>query len=427
MTTDSRNEIYELGPPSSFSTLYFVPDWIQQLLDEQKLADNEAQNVDIDHDSEEDQNMNALHPMHCHSSTDTLHQNPYGLRSKNKKIRSEYRQNAMSDYETMAFVGLRDLLGIDPVELRNLYAYNHCEYQTFEAAINNRNVEYSTVMNKAEFGILYRIFGGVQGLTSWMDVCEELGFAQFFGLGEIKAFFHELSNVELRATHGLPELRFFMQLVIFYWDRQHHALNGHSCKFAYFWTQCLIRVIKFISEFAVGQHVAVFSASTQQWMSSAVIIELSGADQQLCVQYQNAADGKNEQRWYSYFSPCVAPINLMYQYAPNRSSHITLPCIAAVVDGTLDNLATYHLPVRDTSNKARKATIAIPKTDWYYEINGGFTGPISLSMLFIACVEKQIDQNTPVKHAMFGITKLARLPHIVKKFKMHIHKCMQQR
>ena len=43
----------------------------------------------------------------------------------------------MSDYETMAFVGLRDIVRVDASELAKLYNYNKREYQTFQAAINN--------------------------------------------------------------------------------------------------------------------------------------------------------------------------------------------------------------------------------------------------------------------------------------------------
>ena len=43
----------------------------------------------------------------------------------------------MSDHETMAFVGLRDIIKVNPDELAKLYNYNKREYDTFQAVINN--------------------------------------------------------------------------------------------------------------------------------------------------------------------------------------------------------------------------------------------------------------------------------------------------
>ena len=47
------------------------------------------------------------------------------------------KQKSVSDYETMAFVGLRDIVQVNSYELAKLYNYNKGEYDTFQAAINN--------------------------------------------------------------------------------------------------------------------------------------------------------------------------------------------------------------------------------------------------------------------------------------------------
>ena len=67
----------------------------------------------------------------------------------------------------------------------------------------------------------------------------------------------------------------------------------------------------------------------------------------------------------------------------------------------------------------------IPKDGWYYKINSHSTGPISIKLLFLAAVEKLIDQYTPLYHAKYGSTKLIELPYIIKAFKQHIVLCKQ--
>ena len=66
----------------------------------------------------------------------------------------------------------------------------------------------------------------------------------------------------------------------------------------------------------------------------------------------------------------------------------------------------------------------IPKENWYYRLSpNSQVGPVSISMIFLACVERQIDQHTPVYHAIFGSTTLNQLPHIIHAFRLHVVKC----
>ena len=57
-------------------------------------------------------------------------------------------QKSVSDYETMVFVGLRDIIKAAPLELAKLYQYNKREYDTFQAAVNNvcRSVLFSLII-----------------------------------------------------------------------------------------------------------------------------------------------------------------------------------------------------------------------------------------------------------------------------------------
>ena len=67
----------------------------------------------------------------------------------------------------------------------------------------------------------------------------------------------------------------------------------------------------------------------------------------------------------------------------------------------------------------------IPKQGWYYQLRDDKFGPIAIGQLFLLCVERKINESSPVYHQQYNWTKLIDLPHIVQLFRTHIIKCKQ--
>jgi len=437
----------EYEGPSSFSTLYFVPDFIKDLL-EDDVTINDLLEEKTDHSSARKSND----ANYAHSDDEEMPvpvRSTYALRSRQKAkakatAPSITLQKPVSDYETMAFVGLRDIIKISHEQLAKLYKWNKREYETFQAAVaNNQHVDYNALINRHEFSILYHFFCRVNGLDAWTEICDELGFTKFFPLRTVQQLFQHIQARHIRAKDGQYHLRFFMRLVIFYWDSVAHfdvdsSSNSSVTAFGHFWLKALSKTIRFISELAVGRNIEIYCLLSKQWVN-ATIVQINANNHQLCAQYLN---GQRQHQWLSYYSPQIAPIRFRFGYTPNTSKRNNVPCIVAVVDKELDDLAVQHLPARDqfaargdaqgftTNQRVQSAKNvnggmgAIPTDKWYYESDqGGEVGPVSIAQLFIACVEKNINQFTPVRHAMFGTTTLQKLPHVTNAFRTHVQKC----
>eukprot|EP01084_Bolivina_argentea_P223243 377764_1 len=208
----------ELGP-SSVSTLEFTPDYVKVLLS------------DSDTESEvEEQKVNRNKPQRTNKyEIYNSSMNIYSLRSKSSNRRSINRK-AMSDHETMAFVAMRDVLNIHPNDLAKLYNYNKREYDTFQAVLNNKQINYINWLNNDEIIILYYFFGGISNRDSWIEICNDMGFGQSFDTVRFNHLFVHISKKKIRAKDDkLHELRFFLKLIILYWDNisQTQTLNTH--------------------------------------------------------------------------------------------------------------------------------------------------------------------------------------------------------
>ena len=101
--------------PSSFSTLWFEPDWItRHLPDEQK---DEKPVTQQSNNNESDDEMNTL----------SFQSNPYQTRSK-----------TATDSQTLAFVALRDIIKVSMNELMSLYSYNKMSFECFVQTIKKK-------------------------------------------------------------------------------------------------------------------------------------------------------------------------------------------------------------------------------------------------------------------------------------------------
>mmetsp|Transcript_42028 Transcript_42028/g.67563 ORF Transcript_42028/g.67563 Transcript_42028/m.67563 type:complete len:490 (-) Transcript_42028:192-1661(-) len=467
--------------PSSLSTLHFTPDFITNLLDDDVVLDSHR-NEHSDHDDNVERqtsitlndSYDCAQPEWCnhYHCTSTTRSTPANEPSSS----AAWKNTAVSDYETLAFVGLRDIVHIDADCLAKLYKYTKQQYQTFQAAIYNKSTDYEALIHKEEFKALYHFFGRIEGKESWLEICHQMGFTLYFRPAHLEELFAMIQNTEIRAKNDEFPLRFFMQFIMLYW-RQKSKMTGDICNrrsqysdianLCYFFVQSLHKAVQFITRLTVNQDLMIYCLLSKTWIN-AVITKISKPEKQIYVQY---TDGVSQHQWLSAFSPRLAPMDFRYHYVPNMRNRNNVPCIIAFVDEHLDSFAVHHLPVRRTqtapespvqhqrddcipknctdssvssSVKTRPnpttavavpppkklrtlpnadTTLPIPKDGWYYELASNNVGPVSIAMLFLACVESQIDDKTPIWHEMFGVTSLSQLPHIVRAFRCHVEKC----
>ena len=116
------------------------------------------------------------------------------------------------------------------------------------------NIDYNHLIDRDEFTILYHIFSRINNIESWIEICNDLGFDKYFCLIHFKEFYSMIRKLEVRARdQNQNQLRFFMQLIIYYWDNltitNNDAFNDdfgddeHS-NFANFWMKCLSKMTK---------------------------------------------------------------------------------------------------------------------------------------------------------------------------------------
>eukprot|EP01084_Bolivina_argentea_P101979 182763_1 len=153
--------------PSSISTLYFVPDYIEQHMDQLQIHTDEVKSDSL-----------------CSRNV--------------QNNQSSINQKSVSDYETMAFVGLRDIIKISDDKLAQLYNYNKREYTTFQAVITNSNIDYNNLINHEAFTILYRFFSRIYNKDSWMEISSDLGFIALFTSNHISALYDKIRNLQIR-------------------------------------------------------------------------------------------------------------------------------------------------------------------------------------------------------------------------------------
>ena len=114
-------------------------------------------------------------------------------------------------------------------------------------------VDYNDLINHKEFIILYHFFSRVKNMDSWIEICRDLGFNQYFGTDNFEHLYNNIRNLVIRAKESKEQnrLRFFMQLIIFYWDNltEYHPHDKHS-EFIYFWIQTISRMIKVCGVYA---------------------------------------------------------------------------------------------------------------------------------------------------------------------------------
>ena len=66
----------------------------------------------------------------------------------------------------------------------------------------------------------------------------------------------------------------------------------------------------------------------------------------------------------------------------------------------------------------------IPTQGWYYQSQINWIGPLSIAQLFMACVERKMNQFTTIYNDHYGVPKtLNDFPHIIRAFRVHIQKC----
>eukprot|EP01083_Nonionella_stella_P229651 812600_1 len=228
-------------------------------------------------------------------------------------------------------------------------------------------------------------------------------------------------------AHNPLHCDFFMKLLIFYWDAQAQTVQTmtdmHNSDIIPFWRHSLTKITKFISQLAIGVNIEVYCLMTQKW-TSVTTSKMNQSEHQVYAQYR---DGSNQHQWFSIYSPRLAPIGFKYLYIPNIMKRNNVPCIVAVMDDGLCAMIMCNAPAPRNTN----ADVAqIPTEGWYYRCDVGNhneiqIGPVSIAALFMACVERQIDQNTSVYHSQFGATKLQKLPCVVNAFRKHVNKCKE--
>eukprot|EP01084_Bolivina_argentea_P223242 377761_1 len=432
----------ELGP-SSVSTLEFTPDYVKVLLS------------DSDTESEvEEQKVNRNKPQRTNKyEIYNSSMNIYSLRSKSSNRRSINRK-AMSDHETMAFVAMRDVLNIHPNDLAKLYNYNKREYDTFQAVLNNKNVNYKNWINSDEVTILYYLFSRISDKNAFIQIWSDLGYDHFFDTKHAKELFISIRNLEIRAKDGqLFELQFFMKLLIFFWDNLSeidietsdmggiHDIDAEQSTFTHFWAQSLSKTIQFISDLNVGINIEIYCLSKYKWIN-ATIIDTNKNNKQIHIQY---LDGSNKHEWIYVYSNRIAPITFQYLYTPNMNKRNNVPCIVSIIDSKLNDLGLKHVKernmiehikpnvVKDASafyyippSENKNVQNIIPKEGWFFKSSANKQiGPVSIGMLFKACVTREIDDNSIIYHQEFGTTKLNKLPHIINVFRIHVKKCKQ--
>ena len=107
-------------------------------------------------------------------------------------------------------------------------------------------MDYTNLIDRAEFTILYHIFSRINGIKSWYEICNELGFDRYFNAGHFKELYAVILNLEIRAkAKSQNQLRFFMQLIIYYWDNlpndfEDELDDDEHSNFGYFLDQMLI-------------------------------------------------------------------------------------------------------------------------------------------------------------------------------------------
>ena len=100
----------------------------------------------------------------------------------------------------------------------------------------------------------YQFFSRVIDMNAWIELCYDFGFEKFFDSNHFKDFYSKTRNLEIRAKDkDHNQLRFFMQLIIYYWDNltntQFLEIDGIQNKdenytFACFWLRSISKAIK---------------------------------------------------------------------------------------------------------------------------------------------------------------------------------------